>query len=66
MPKNKPKLETRVVQRREALIGGMVVAEFESVWDTTFRTKAVTTADGFIVTDKDGRKYEVKICPVAR
>lgn len=66
MPKNKPKLEARVVALRDALVGGMDVSEFESVWDTTFNHKAIKTRDGFIVTDKDGRKYEVKICPVDR
>lgn len=67
MPQNKPKLEARVKALRNRLILGLDVAEFECVGDfKTFSTKVEKTQDGFIVTDKDGRKYEVKICPVAR
>ena len=71
MPKNKPKLDARVKALREQLALGLDVAEFESVGDfKTFLTSVVKTQDnssyGFIVTDKDGRKYEVKICPVDR
>ena len=66
MPKNKPKLEARVVALRDALASGMWVSEMESVWDTTFSHRAIKTSDGFIVTDRNGRKYEVKICPIAK
>lgn len=67
MPKNKPKLEARVMALREQLALGLDVAESESVGCyTTFHTPVHKIADGFIVTDKDGRKYEVKICPVTK
>ena len=66
MPKSKPKLEARVTKLRDQLALSMGVSEFESCWDKTFNHTPTKTKDGFIVTDKDGRKYEVKICPVDR